>query len=143
MSGQIHNLFIKPAHGQPMQAVDIVEAETGQGLVGDASYGRGKRQVLIIERESLNKFDLAPGQVRENLTIGGLILAGLPSGAHIQAGEVLLEVTGDCAPCRFLDDIHDGLQSDMAGQRGTLCRVLRGGAMRIDDEILVVSSDPA
>ena len=143
MSGRILNLFIKPAHGQPMKAVDMVKAESGQGLVGDASFGRGKRQVLIIERESLSSFDLAPGQVRENLTISGLTLAGRPSGTQIEAGEVLLEITGDCAPCRFLDDIRDGLQSDMAGQRGTLCRVLRGGAIRIDDEISIVSPNPA
>jgi MOSC domain-containing protein YiiM len=124
-----------------MVAVDKVEAEAGQGLVGDASFGRGKRQVLIIESESLANFELAPGQVRENLTISGLTLAGQPPGAQIRAGEALLEVTGDCAPCRFLDDIRDGLQRDMAGQRGTLCRVINGGAIHTGDEILVVSSD--
>lgn len=139
MSGRIVNLFVKPAHRQPMRAVDTVEAVSGQGLVGDASFGRGKRQVLIIEREALSSFDLTPGQVRENVTIAGLALAGRPPGTQIQAGEVLLEVTGDCAPCGFLDDIRDGLRSDMDGQRGTLCRVMLGGVIRVADEIRVVS----
>lgn len=139
MTGYIHNLFIKPAHGQPMQAVDAVEAESGKGLVGDASYGRSKRQVLIIERETLQDFDLAPGQVRENLTVGGIGVSGLPPGTRLQAGAALLEVTGDCAPCKFLDDIKDGLQDEMTGRRGTLCRVLHGGAIRVDDAITIVS----
>ena len=142
MSGLIHNLFIKPAHGEPMRAVEAVQAEGGQGLSGDASYGRSKRQVLIIERETLQRFQLQPGQVRENMVIGGLTLTGMPVGTQIQAGQALLEVTGDCDPCRFLDDIRSGLQSDMEGQRGILCRVLRGGDIRIGDAVRVASVDP-
>lgn len=142
MSGRIHNLFIKPDHGQPMRAVQAVQADSGQGLNGDASYGRSKRQVLIIERETLQHFALAPGQVKENLTISGLALAGLPAGTQLQAGEALLEVTGDCAPCRFLDDIRGGLRADMEGQRGTLCRVERGGAIRVGDAIHLVATQP-
>jgi len=139
MSGRISNLFIKPAHGSPMRAVDVIEAHGGKGLQGDASYGRGKRQVLIIEREVLQGFELEPGQVRENMTVAGLTLAGMPAGTRFQAGDALLEVTGNCTPCNFLDDIRDGLQDAMEGKRGTLCQVLESGTIRIDDEISVVS----
>ena len=38
------------------------------GLSGDVSYGRKKRQVLFIEKETLDEFGLSPGQVRENVT---------------------------------------------------------------------------
>ena len=115
MTGRIHNLYIKPGHGQPMRPVEAAEAESGQGLIGDASFGRRKRQVLIIERETLQHFDLTPGQVRENLTVGDIALAGQPAGTQIQAGDALLEVTGDCAPCQLIDDIRPGLRGD--GQR--------------------------
>ena len=138
MSGRIHNLFIKPAHGQPMRAVQAVQADGGQGLAGDASYGRGKRQVLIIEQVTLRRFELQPGQVRENMVIGGLTLADMPAGTRIQAGQALLEITGDCTPCNFLDDIRSGLQSEMEGQRGTLCRVVQGGPIRVGDAVQIV-----
>ncbi|MGD2079193.1 MAG: MOSC domain-containing protein [Chloroflexota bacterium] len=141
MSGRINNLFIKPAHGEPMRAVDAVQAESGQGLVGDASYGRSKRQVLIINSETLQRFALEPGQVRENLTIEGLPLAALPTGTTLRAGDVLLEITVDCAPCHFLDDIRHGLQEAMEGQRGKLCRVSGGGKIRLGDEVRIVSPD--
>lgn len=143
MSGRIHKLFIKPGHGQPMRPVEAVEAVTGQGLLGDASYGRSKRQVLVIERETLLRFGLEPGQVRENMTISDLSLADLPAGAQIQAGDVLLEVTGDCAPCHFLDDIRQGLQEAMQGQRGVLCRVSGSGTIRLDDEVRLIAADLA
>jgi len=143
MSGQIHNLFIKPAHGRPMQSAQVVQADAGRGLSGDASYGRGKRQVLIIERETLRRFELEPGQVRENMVIDGLTLAGLPAGTQIQAGGALLEITGDCTPCTFLDDIRGGLRSAMDGQRGTLCRVTGDGAIRVGDPIRIATPDAA
>jgi MOSC domain-containing protein YiiM len=143
MSGRIHNLFIKPAHGEAMRAVEAVQAEGGQGLAGDASYGRGKRQVLIVERETLLHFELQPGQVRENMVIGGLTLAGMPVGTQIQAGGSLLEITGDCEPCRFIDDIRNGLRREMEGQRGTLCRVVQGGPIHVGDAVQIVSPGPA
>ena len=49
---------------------------SGKGLDGDVSYGRPKRQVLFVERETLDEFGLQPGQVRENITVAGLKLAG-------------------------------------------------------------------
>jgi MOSC domain-containing protein YiiM len=143
MSGQIYNLFIKPAHGQPLRASPAVQADAGRGLAGDVSYGRNQRQVLIIERETLQRFGLEPGQVRENVVIGGLTLAGRPAGTQIQAGGALLEITGDCTPCDFLDEIRGGLQSDMAGQRGTLCRVTGSGAIRVGDPVRIVAAEPA
>ena len=143
MSGRILYLFVKPAHGEPMRAVEVVEAEGGQGLVGDASYGRGRRQVLIVESDALGRFELEPGQLRENMVVEGLPLAGMPAGTRVQAGDALLEVTGDCAPCRFLDDIRDGLQIAMEGQRGILCRVLENGTIRVDDRFFIVSDDSA
>ena len=141
MTGRIHNLFIKPGHGQPMRPVEAAEAESGQGLIGDASFGRRTRQVLIIERETLQHFDLTPGQVRENLTVGGIALAGQPAGTQIQAGDVMLEVTGDCAPCQLIDDIRPGLRGEMDGRRGTLCRVLLGGTIQVGDQIAIVQPD--
>ena len=137
--GKIDNLFLKVGHKQPMKAVDEAKADAGRGLVGDVSYGRKKRQVLFMEHETLDEFGLTPGQVRENVIVSGIPLAGLPAGTRVQAGEALFEVTGDCAPCRFIEDIRPGLQEAMDGRRGTLFRVVEGGMMRPEDEIRIVS----
>ena len=138
MTGIIQNLFLKPKHGQPVSAVSQVEAESGLGLVGDVSFGRSKRQVLFLEKETLDEFGLIPGQIRENITITGIPLAGLPPGTQLQAGEALFEVTGDCAPCQFIEDIRPGLEAAMTGRRGTLCRVLIGGHLRVADPVQIV-----
>jgi MOSC domain-containing protein YiiM len=140
MNGKINNLYLKPAHKQPMKAVSEATADSAMGLVGDVSYGRKLRQVLLIERDTLDEFGLTPGQVRENAVVSGIALAGLPAGTQVQAGGVLLEVTGDCAPCQLIEDIRPGLQSEMEGRRGTLFRVVEGGTMSVNDEVLIVES---
>ena len=121
-----------------MKAVSEVSAVDGMGLNGDTSFGRSKRQVLLIEQETLVQFGLAPGQLRENAVVSGIMLAGLEPGSQIEAGEVVLEVTGDCAPCRLVEDLRPGLEEAMKGQRGTLCRVMTGGIMRVGDVVALV-----
>ena len=118
-----------------MEEVSEVAAVDGMGLNGDTSFGRSKRQVLLIEQETLAEFGLVPGQLRENGVVTGLALAGLAPGSQILAGEAVLEVTGDCAPCQLVEDLRSGLREDMDGRRGTLFRVLTGGRMRVGDKI--------
>lgn len=141
MNGEIVNLFIKPDHGGPMQAMHEVSAVDGKGLLGDTSFGRSKRQVLLIEMETLNEFGLQPGRLKENVTTQGLVLAGIAPGSRIQAGQAVLEVTGDCAPCQYVEDIRPGLQEEMRGRRGTLCRVMTGGMLRPGDPVAVLQDD--
>ena len=90
-NARIIHLQIKPARGAPMQSVSIVEAVAEQGLRNDSQFGRSKRQVLIIERETLDEFRLPTGDVRENITVEGIKLADLPTGTHMQVGRVLLQ----------------------------------------------------
>lgn len=138
MSGRIQNLYLKIAHKQPMKSVDEAQAEDGMGLVGDVSFGRSKRQVLLIEEETLDEFGLTSGVVRENVTVAGVTLSGLPAGSLIKLGDAVLEVTGDCHPCRFLEDIRPGLQNDMRGRRGILGRILEGGTIRVGDSVAIL-----
>src|SRR5512143_3612818 len=96
--GKIIHLQLKPAEGEPMRIVDRAEAIANFGLRDDANAGRTKRQILIIERELLDEFQLPIGDVRENVTVEGIQLAGTPAGTRLRVGQTLLEVTLDCAP---------------------------------------------
>ena len=107
---RVIHLQIKPARGAPMQPVTMVEAVTEQGLRNDLQFGRSKRQVLIIERETLEEFGLPIGNVRENITVEGIKLTGLPAGTRMQVGRALLEATMDCTPCRFIEAKRPGLR---------------------------------
>ncbi len=133
------HLQLKPTEGAPMKVVSSVQAITHYGLRDDANAGREKRQVLIIERETLDEFGLPLGDVRENITVEGIKLAGTPAGTRLRVGETLLEVTLDCAPCQFIEDKRPGLRAAMEGRRGTLFKVIEGGKIEVGDEIRAVA----
>lgn len=122
-----------------MKPVESALAVTGKGLQGDASFGREKRQVLVVENETLEEFGLPVGDVRENITAEGVQLAGLPAGTHVRAGNALLEVTLDCAPCEFIEEKRLGLRAALEGRRGTLLRVVESGEVRVGDPIAVLT----
>ena len=108
-----------------------VIADSGKGLQGDVAYGKNRRQILLIEKETLEEFELEPGILRENGVTEGIVLAGLPAGTRVHVGEALLEVTMDCEPCPYLETIRVGLERAMDGRRGTLFKVIEGGPIHL------------
>ncbi len=136
-SGTVVHLQVKPAKGAPMEPVQSVMAIQDYGLKDDANAGRGKRQVLIIERELLAEFQLPVGDVRENITVQGILLAGMAAGTRVRVGNALLEATLDCAPCQFIEGKRPGLRAAMEGKRGTLFKVIEGGEINVGDGIWI------
>ncbi len=137
MTPYVVRLFLKPAHGDPMREVSEIDAVAGEGLTGDASLGRSSRQILLVDQATLAEYDLQPGQIRENITLTGLDLTGLPRGTRIRIGAATLEVTGDCSPCDRLEAIRPGLREAIRGRRGLLARVQTGGTIRVSDRAIV------
>jgi MOSC domain-containing protein YiiM len=103
----------------------------------DCAHARrgGKRQVLLVDRETLDALDLGPGMIRENITTEGLNVNGLKQGESLRVGEALLEVTMVCSPCGQVEDLRPGLRKEIRGRRGMLCRIVKGGIIRQGDGI--------
>ena len=141
VEGRVSHLFVKPRHGAPMEGRPALHAVADQGLRGDAAFGTSRRQVLIIDSETLADFELAPGMVRENITVSGLSLQGLRRGTRLHFGETVLEITGDCTPCDYLDSLRLGLKQALNGRRGLLARVARGGQLEVGAPVRIDSAD--
>lgn len=133
---RIVHLFRAPRRGQPMQELEEVCAVEDSGLEGCAhARPGGKRQVLLMDCETLEELGLAPGILRENITTEGVPVDELAPSQTLRIGEVLLEVTLPCTPCGKMEEIRGGLREQIRGRRGVLCRVLHGGRLRKDDAI--------
>jgi MOSC domain-containing protein YiiM len=144
MRGRIDRLFIKRERGSPMDEVAEAQAVAGKGLEGDVSFGSEGRQVLLMERETLERFGIEPGIARENLLLNGMRLADVRTGTRLLIGAtVVLEVTGECTPCDFMDRVRPGLRQEIEGERGVLARVLVGGRIRVGDGVRTEPDDPA
>ena len=138
--GRILSLHVCVGHFEPMKDTDSVELITGFGIEGDRHASdhpsRRRRQVLLMDKETLDSFGLEQGQIRENITTSGIDLAALPPGQRLSLGDdVVLEITGDCEPCAFIEGIRDGLRAEMEGKRGMLTYVTQGGAVKVGDAI--------
>jgi MOSC domain-containing protein YiiM len=139
--GEVVHLFTCLVHRFPMREVEEAEALADKGFKG-CIHGRpgSKRQVLLMDIETLAKFGIAPAAVKENITTRGLDFKRLSGGQRLRIGDSLLEVTIPCDPCSRMDEIREGLQRELRGQRGWLCRVVRTGKIKRGHRIEVVAA---
>ncbi len=137
---EVLSLFVCFVHRFPMKELEEAVAVQDKGLK-DCIHGRpgSKRQVSLMDVETLRKLGVSPGTIKENITTSGLDFQSLDAGQLLRIGEGLLELTEPCRPCSRMDEIRQGLQEQLRGQRGWLCRVLEGGRIRRGDRIEVLA----
>jgi MOSC domain-containing protein YiiM len=124
-----------------MEEVETVEVVADLGFAACAHARKaGTRQVLLVDKETLDAMELRPGVIRENITTEGLNVNGLVLGQRLRIGTVLLQVSAVCTPCDQLEKVRPGLRREMYGRRGMLCRVLEGGTIRAGDAIQRVAA---
>ncbi|MGW8762859.1 MOSC domain-containing protein [Streptomyces sp. NPDC055815] len=108
------------------------------------------RQVHLIHAELFDEvagagFEVAPGDLGENVTTRGIDLLSLPTGTLLHLGaEAVVEVTGLRNPCAQIDNFRHGLLKQVLGrdENGEIVRkagimgvVLAGGEVRPGDPI--------
>jgi len=124
-----------------MERLFTAELVADVGLAGCAHARAGTdRQVLIIDKETLDALELPPGTIRENITTEGINVNGLEPGDRLRIGEAVLQIAMPCTPCSLMDKIRPGLRKEIRGRRGMLCRVLRGGMIHTGDAIEKVAT---
>jgi MOSC domain-containing protein YiiM len=152
--GHVASLHLHPVEsGAPLQAVESIQVVEGKGITGDARFfGRlsrdtgqpTRRQVTLIEREQIAEHAttlglpaIIPGAVRSNIETAGINLIAL-LGKEIEIGEAVLRLYAPRDPCAKMDAICQGLRARMMDQRqGVLAEVVRSGAVRVGDTILI------
>jgi MOSC domain-containing protein YiiM len=137
---EVLHVFVCQVHRFPMKELEEVEAVEDEGLEGCIHGRRGsKRQVLLIDGEMLERLRVIPGAVKENITTRGIDFQALSEGQRLRIGEGLFEIVSPCEPCERMDEIRQGLQEELRGQRGWLCRVVESGKVRRGDRIEVLA----
>jgi len=138
MPATVVALHLSKAARVPLERVERVTALEERGLEGDRHAKRNsRRSVLLMEQEVIDHFGLAPGDVREQVTVKGLELAKLIFGTRLRVGTAVLEVAGPCAPCSRMDELRAGLKAELEGRRGRFARVVTPGTFAVGDAITV------
>jgi MOSC domain-containing protein YiiM len=151
--GTVLSLQILTHHGERPRAVSDVRALPGHGLEGDIhgkSRSGSSRQVLIVDRATLEAMGLHPGDLREQITVAFDTLETLPAGTLLEVGEVTLELTGPCEPCTHIGALNGvadapAFQKALDGRRGRLARVMAvdgEGRIRVGERVAVRAPAP-
>ena len=142
--GRLEWIGMARAAGGDIEVVAEALVEVGTGIHGEhhARKGGGDRQVTLLQAEHLpvvaaltGHATVGPELLRRNLLVSGINLNSLER-ARFRVGEVLLEGTGDCAPCSQMEkNLGPGGYQATRGHSGICARVLEGGTIRVGDEV--------
>jgi MOSC domain-containing protein YiiM len=135
----VSGLFVSPGRGTGRsEPVERVRAIEGVGFEGCAHANPPRREVLLASREHLDAVGVVPGAIRENVTVAGADVHDWAVGQRVRVGAALLEVTMVCDPCHRMDELREGLRSELDGRRGMLAHVVEGGEIALGDAIELV-----
>jgi MOSC domain-containing protein YiiM len=166
MTGHVIALAASPKHTMSKPVRDRILLIEGHGVEGDAHMGTtvkhrsrvrvdptaaNLRQVHLIHAELFDElrtkgFDIAPGQMGENITTQGLDLLALPRGTRLHIGDAVIEITGLRNPCTQLDGIQPGLmeavlerhpERGLIRKAGIMAVVIKSGAVSVGDKVRV------
>jgi MOSC domain-containing protein YiiM len=121
-----------------MESRETVNLVANKGIIGDAAYGRRKRQILLVSKDVLLEFNLQPGEIRENIVVEGVPIDSLPPDTILQLGSTNIKLVGPCTPCARLDKIRPGLQERLQGKRGVLAQAIADGEIAIGDDVTIL-----
>ncbi len=135
-TGQLDAIQVRPAHRAPVVGVSEWDLAT------DIDHGRSeKRAVTLIQAEHLPAVSQMLGRpvdfagTRRNLLVSGLNLSACP-GRQLAIGEVVLELTVRCHPCRRMDETFGvGGFAALFGHGGWCARIVRSGVIRVGDTV--------
>lgn len=163
----VEAVHLSTTHSFSKQPALAIELLVGLGIAGDAHAGAtvkhrsrvrrdptqpNLRQVHLVHCELFEElrgqgFDIAPGDIGENVTTRGLDLLALPVGTRLHLGaSAVVEVTGLRNPCVQLDTFRPGLMAATLGRdatggvvrkAGIMSIVLAGGSVRAGDPIAI------
>jgi MOSC domain-containing protein YiiM len=163
MTARVIAVAVSATHTMSKPTGNRIRLLEGLGVEGDAHMGAtvkhrsrvridptapNLRQVHLIHAELLDElrakgFDIAPGQMGENITTRGIDLLALPRGARLHLGSAVIEVTGLRNPCTQLDGIQPGLMEavlertpgGLIRKAGVMAIVVQGGHVSVDDHV--------
>ncbi|MFI7361689.1 MOSC domain-containing protein [Streptomyces sp. NPDC050149] len=167
MSGTVTVVSSNESYNFTKPNRESVTLLTGLGVEGDVHAGvtvkhRSRvaqdptqpnlRQVHLMHEELFDElreagFEVAPGDLGENVTTRGIDLLALPVGTLLHLGdEAVVEVTGLRNPCLQIDNFQDGLLKQVVGRdeagnivrkAGVMSVVATGGTVRPGDQVRV------
>jgi MOSC domain-containing protein YiiM len=152
-TGRLVGIYSVDDASARLQSSAAIQAIEGIGLAGDryaagtgtySARGGAGRAVTLIEREVVAAVNddgvpLGEDETRRNLVTEGVPLHHLV-GVTFRVGSVILQGVRPCPPCAHLESLtRAGVRTALENRGGLRADIVRGGLLRVGDEIAVVS----
>lgn len=148
-SGEIRWIGVRPVKGAPLRSVEQVNVSPELGLDGD-HYQKSsrKRQVTLLQAEHLEIVgkmlarEISPLDTRRNIVVAGINLQALKGQTFMLGDRVILKGTGDCIPCRKMEqNLGRGGYNCMLGHGGITAEVITPGRITVGDALSPIIPD--
>ena len=150
--GSIAGIAIKKESRAPIKVLTEAVVDEKFGIIGDHKGKLSKRQVTVLFGKKWRAacVEACGSHVevcalyidwrarRANLFVEGIEAGEEDVGKLLYVGnEVILEITGETTPCNRMNETHPGLREALKPdwRGGVTCRVVRGGEIKLDDEV--------
>jgi len=151
-AGRVLSVSLSGSHSFSKATTASIRLLAGLGVEGDAHCGELVRhryrvrqdptqpnlcQVHLLQAELFAElrtkgFEIAPGEMGENITTCDLDLLALPTGTRLSIGEsAVVEVTGLRNPCAQINQFRSGLMPAVIERKGPGQVVKKAGIMSV------------
>jgi MOSC domain-containing protein YiiM len=144
---KIVSIAVSKKKGTRKTVVDEAVIVENHGLQDDGHAGDWHRQVSFLSSESIamareRGLDVTFGDFAENIATEGIDWLTLPVGTRLQLGsEAQVEVTQIGKECHNKCAIYYKAGDCIMPKEGIFAKVLKGGTIRTDDPIRIISNE--
>lgn len=145
IKGRIKAISVSEKKGTRKKNVPEAQLKIDHGIIGDAHAGKWHRQISLLSFESICKavkqgIIISPGDFAENITTEGIDLHLLKVGDRIFLGkDTELEITQIGKKCHSECEIYKQLGDCIMPREGIFAKVIKGGSIKVGDEIEVIN----
>lgn len=144
--GKVIAVCTSPAKGTQKQNIGEGVFIEDFGIQGDAHAGKWHRQVSLLSYDKIEEFrargaEVADGAFGENLVVEGIDFRTLPVGTRLHCADVILEMTQIGKECHHGCQIFQKMGDCIMPREGVFARVIRGGRIRVGDEMKVTEDE--
>lgn len=147
LKGKILAVCISEKKHTPKKNVREGILKVNWGLMDDAHASKGRRQVSLLAKESIEKakklgLNASFGDFAENLTTCGLDLLKLKVGQKLKIGKnILVEVSQIGKECLKPCAIYYKIGDCIFPREGIFVKVIKGGKVKVQDTIEVIKNE--
>lgn len=140
--GKVVAVCISEKKGTAKQNVGSAVFIENWGVEKDAHAGKWHRQVSLLSYDEVERFrargaNVADGAFGENLLVEGFDFKTYPVGTVFVCNEVVLEITQIGKKCHSECEIFHQVGDCIMPREGVFARVIRGGTIRVGDELRI------